>query len=1442
MAADSPGKYDVTWFSAGNGVEDGLVNDILQDRKGLLWFATWNGLYRFDGYNFKNYKSSAEDPEGLTNDRLLSVDEDPFACLWILCYDSSACRFNPGKEVFEPVRGGMSNNFQSISVLPNGSVWLMQSGGNALRARTDPEDLSLSFESYGPATTTVDGSRKTGADRFSGHILSIFAASDSAEWILADNGLYCLRDSTLSTVAGGSAAEAGALPDAFYSAAEHGDGRLLFGAARGQVYVMSGAEMHRLQLGTSAPVISILHTPDGIVYITDTDGFFIDNRDSGGGIKHITLESLTQLEDKTIISAQIAGRGLVWLTHEVPGVTLFDMQTQKLTYFAGKDESGRPLDTETGFFALENSDGILWIHPKGGGFSFYDAEKKQLVPFNTTEQSVKWKSNDRCYTAFSDRQGNLWMSTQLDRLKRITFMNDRFHVYTPNPGDMDLPDNEIRALYIDRKGRIWTGSRDRNISVYDSGFALQARFHAGRVYAITQETDDVFWISTKGDGLIKAIETAGNHYRLSTFANVPGDEYSLSSNNVYCLFRDDHARLWIATYGGGLNLMERLPDGSVRFINSANRLKNYPSEQFNKVRHITQDREGRIWVSTTAGIIFFDASFREPEDIVFHTITRGQDAPNGLSNNDVHMITCADDGRICAITYGGGLNELLPDRHGNFLIKPFTQEDGLLSDIIYSIQEDSRGRLWLATGGGPVRFISDREHRHYPGERITFNMHFSEGAGAFYHGNIYFGTNRGILYFQPENIDRNDYISRIFFSSIWVDNEELTPKKTPSLLSTSLDDVRHIVLPSNNHSLRLVFSALDMTDTEYIKYAYMLDGFDKEYRYTDGGHEANYTNLPPGKYLFHVKSTNDEGVWLDNEKILSFEVLPSFSETLYADLFIVLLILAVILSSVYIYTVFYRMKQKIKNEELIAQLKLNFFTDVSHELRTPLTLISGPLEFIIRNGTLPDDIRKSLTVIKKNSDRMQRLVGQILDFSKIHENKMRLRVQYKEITGFTADIVQSFLPLAREKKINLVFDAGHRACHLWFDADKIEKVIFNLLSNAFKYTPNGKSIHVFIEEDDDAAVIKITDQGIGIPKDRQNRLFTRFDNLIQQQDVHSSSMSTGIGLSLVKKLVELHHGSITVESAAGKGSIFSFRLRKGKAHYPPDVEYILDDLPEYHEMPSDDDPIPEQPDMDTPLMLIVEDNDDLRSFIKQVFRDKFRVVEADNGNDGLKKACSFMPDIIITDIMMPEKDGLQMLKELKDDERTSHIPAIVLTARSNIESVLSGIRTGADDYIVKPFSVSYLQAKIENILAQRKKMQAYYASKRPANNGVAEDGAGENPEIPGLSAKDEAFLAKLSGIMEQNMDNAALSIDSVISNFSLGRTNFFNKLKSLTGLSPVAYIIDARMRKAAELIKEGQYTMSEIAYMVGYNDPHYFSKSFKSYWGMTCTRYARSQT
>lgn len=1419
-----PQKYSVTYFSSQNGVEDGLVNDIIQDHKGLLWFATWNGLYQFDGYNFKNYKSNTEDQTGLTNDRLLNIVEDKFGCIWVLCYDSTCYRFNPSKEIFEPVILKPANNFQSISVFPNGIVWLLREDGSAVRVITTPDDLSMTFQSYSSKSRTP----------LTGKIRSIFMDSKSREWILTNEGLYQLYESKLSIISLSEYPKGEKVP--FYFVAELKE-ELYFGTHQGKVYKYpsTGNLSIHAQLPTSAAVISILPSAIGLIYVTDSDGFFIHS--SSGEIRHVTLDSLSLLKNKTIESAQVTCGDLLWLTHAVSGVTLYDMKTQHLNFIESKDEQGRPLETESKFFAFEDRNGVLWVHPNGGGFSYFNPQNRQLVPFNTTEQLVKWKSNDRCFAAFADKQGNLWMSTQLNRLKRITFIPDQFHIYTPVPQNTELPDNEIRALYIDHKHRIWTASRDMKVSIYDAQFKLLRRMNWGKVYAITQDSDGIYWISTKGQGLIKATETSQGFFELQHFNYKADEPYTLSSNNIYFTFQDSKKRLWVATYGGGLNLIKTMPDGTLKFINHRNLLKKYPINRFYKVRHITEDNQGRIWVSTTAGILLFEGSFRSPEEIDFHSICREQGNINSLSSNDVQMIQCMDNGKVFAITYGGGLNELSSVGTYSYHCKSFTRKNGHISDIIYSMHEDNKGNLWLATGGGIVKFVTSAEQIQYPNEHIAFNMHFSEGIGATNGEQIFFGSNQGVFYFTPENIHKTDFIPQIFFSSIWVNNEELTPRKTSSILTINPDDSHCIQLPPNNHTLRLVFSALDMTNTEYIQYAYKLEGFDKNFRLTDNGHEANYTNLPPGKYVFHVKSTNNGGMWVKNERTLSIEVLPTFYETPYATMLYIMLIALFIIVAIYVYTVFYRIKSKAKNEELITQLKLSFFTDVSHELRTPLTLITGPLEYILRDENLSPKVKDTLNIIKKNSDRMQRLVGQILDFSKIRDNKMRLRVQYVNIVSFTKEIINYFTALSQERHIRLDFETQLSEANLWVDKDKIEKVIFNLLSNAFKYTPDNKKIRVYMKDNGNAILIQIQDEGVGIKKEKQETVFKRYENLVT--DKLHTTLSSGIGLSVAKELVEMHYGNISVESEQGKGSTFTVKLLKGKTHYPPDTEYILSDWQEETVLISNPQNKPQEVDeIDKPLMLIVEDNYELRTFIKQIFQDTYQFVEADNGEEGLKMVFSNLPDIIITDIMMPIKSGLQMLQELRDDERTSHIPAIVLTAKTDMDSILTGIHTGADDYITKPFSINYLQAKVQSILTRRKMLQAYYCNTRYE---VADRDKEEKGEASQLSAKDVAFLAKLDQIMKQQLSNPDLNVDLLVGYFNLSRTNFFHKLKSLTGMAPIMYIKEMRMRKAAELIKGNQYTMAEIAYMVGFSDPHYFSKSFKAFWGMTSTEFAKNQ-
>ena len=546
-------------------------------------------------------------------------------------------------------------------------------------------------------------------------------------------------------------------------------------------------------------------------------------------------------------------------------------------------------------------------------------------------------------------------------------------------------------------------------------------------------------------------------------------------------------------------------------------------------------------------------------------------------------------------------------------------------------------------------------------------------------------------------------------------------------------------------------------------------------------------------------------------------------------------------------------QQKEQLEQLSRELeeathaKLVFFTNVSHDFRTPLTLVADPVEHLLADKTLSGDQHRMLMLIQRNVNILLRLVNQILDFRKIQNKKMKMRVQQIDLIPFIRHIMESFNSLADEHQIDFSMDTKVSSLKIWADSDKLEKILFNLLSNAFKYTPQGKQIKVVVQEEEKDVILAVEDQGIGIAENKQKSLFVRFENLVDKNLFNQAS--TGIGLSLVKELIDMHHGSISIRSKLGEGSCFSIRLQKGKEHFDETVEFILSDYvvsdtsPAYtgNQFSSLTGNEEENLNSEKETILIVEDNQELRFFIRTIFAQYFNVIEAENGNIGLEKSKLYMPDIIISDVMMPEKDGIEMVRELREEMTTSHIPIVMLTAKSTIESKIEGMKLGADDYITKPFSAAYLKARIFNLLEQRKKLQALYcASLLPASTEQPLAGKKETT-TPALSPNDRKFMDKVMETIEKHLDNGDLTVEDIAGEVNMSRSVFFKKLKTLTGLSPVEFLKEIRMKRAAQLIETEEYNMAQIAYMVGLNDSHYFSKCFKQQYGMTPTEYKESR-
>lgn len=691
---------------------------------------------------------------------------------------------------------------------------------------------------------------------------------------------------------------------------------------------------------------------------------------------------------------------------------------------------------------------------------------------------------------------------------------------------------------------------------------------------------------------------------------------------------------------------------------------------------------------------------------------------------------------------------------------------------------------------------------------------------------------------------------KLFFSGLKIANKVIVPE-AGSVLPESLNSLSDLSLSHKENTVTFSFAALDMSFPENVKYAYILEGFDKEWNYVGKQRTATYTNLPKGKYVFRVKSTNGAGIWVENEHSLNITVKPSFWETTYAFILYILVFIAVLLGGAYILFLIYRLKHEVSVEQQVTDMKLRFFTNISHELRTPLTLIEGPLEFILKRSDLSKEVREQLQVVERNTHRMLRLVNQILDFRKIQNHKMKLCVEQIDIVSFVHKIMENFESVAESNKIDFMFESEQPVLKLWVDADKVEKIVFNLLSNAFKYTQPGKTITVFVHENEGSVTVGVQDQGIGIPENKKNSLFVRFETLLDKNLFNPNS--SGIGLSLVKELVEMHHATIRVESKEGEGSCFMVDFLKGKEHYGEDVEFVLSDNVEVmdaiskQDVPDDAVIVPDVAASDASqdktaaekTMLLVEDNLELRFFLRSIFSPRFRIIEAANGVEGLEKAVKYIPDIIISDIMMPEKDGITLVRELREELTTSHIPVVLLTAKTDMDTKLQSLQQGADSYITKPFSATYLEARVDNLLARRQKLRQFYCERLMNVNPPEVEN--EEEEVDMMSQQDRRFLERLTEFMERNIDNGDLVVDDLVHEMAVSRSVFFKKLKSLTGLAPIEFVKEMRVKRAAQLIETGEFNMTQISYMVGINDPRYFSKCFKQRFGMTPTEYKDKQ-
>lgn len=1431
------------------GVESGLPNNIvycsLKDRDGFLWFGTWYGLCSFDGTKFTSYNAREDFDSDIPPRKIEKIVEDKNGFLWVKTIDRKLFVFNKQTERFYAVNNTVKNYVSNIQVIKiqddgTGKVLLLTKDKNMLRSfetKNDKVQLELLYN----ASKVIDPQDS----RLKHNVL--FETKDCIGWIGQDYKIFTSQKGQKLRSALGNAILKKLSPDVLtnLSCATSVKNEVWVGDKNGALYKidMETGAIHKYILSPSNLVKDIFVSNRHVAYAyLQNQGVFevhpAQNQIKHLGIKAGAAQSVVVFVDKF---------DKLWVVEDNKSLLYWDPvnNTSKLFPVNSKAEF-------TNFKYQDAGEKGLFFLMSSGSMLMFDRSNLSMIEMNKLKPFDDIMPNQQFFNQMIDNDGILWLTSTAKGVYRVNSPKSQFRLLTVETKNDPTKKYGIRALFEYGKGEYLSGNRDFILyRLGQSGNILHqytsGNEYVGSAYHIMKDRKNNLWISTKGNGLVRAYSDAGNQSQLKfeRFAHQANDPYSLSNDDVYYSFCDSKGRIWVGTMGGGLNLLEYV-NGKAVFKNKFNCFKRYPSYgQYLEVRNIVEDAQGRIWVGTTDGLMSFDGNFSSPENINFETY-RNSNIGSNIADNDINALYRDRQSQIWVAAFGGGLNRLIrydaKNKRPEF--ENFGIIQGLNTDVIVSIVEDRQNNLWLATEGGLSRFDKKtHQFRNYDKYDGLLNVKMEENSALLTSsGDLWLGCKEGILMFDPAKLVTVKPSYQTFIVNFKVSNRDLSQFKDHPILSESIKYAQSITLEHDQSMFSLEFAALDYYDPNSVTYKYILEGYEREWHFSGRNRVASYSNIPPGKYTFRVVSLDEASTNPSSERTLQIIILPPWWKSWWAYLIYTVLILALIYFAFRLFFVWTKMKNEVYISERISELKIKFFTNISHELRTPLTLIKGPIQELKDQESLSNKGREYLQLMERSTDQMQQLVNQLLDFRKIQNGKMKLHVSLFNLVDFMPYFQKEFSVLAEEKQINYSFSLPKDAVNIWADKERLGIVIRNVLSNAFKFTPNGGEIDVLLlpSVDGKEVEIQIKDTGIGIEKTKLQEIFERF---VQANDDRSSYYSgTGIGLALSKEIMSLHHGDIIAESRSAGGSVFTLNLKTGRDHFDSkEVDFYLSDEDKVTEFTapavnSEYSTTLEQEqeesfaDSEQPILLLVEDNRDMANLVKMQLEDRYRVYMASNGVEGLKKVHLHHPDIVVTDQMMPEMDGIELLTHIREDFQISHIPVIILTAKDGDESKTNAIVKGANAYITKPFSKDYLIARIEQLLAERKLFRERLWQQREE----VETGDYENY----LESKDVQLLDQIHKVIEDNMDDSEFNIDTIATSVGLSRSAFFKKVKSLTGLAPVDLVKEIRLNKSTELLKTTDMSIAEIAYSVGFKDSGYYIKCFRKKYNQTPREYS----
>lgn len=1323
-------------------------------------------------YNFSRLTRN----NGLSNNQIVCIYKDSRGFMWFGTasglnrfdgYDFKVYKHNPHDKF-----SILDNLIQRIEEDKDGRLWIETNKGNSI---------------YNPSTDLFiqDATEELVKMGFSRGIGRIFFDSDKNIWIRTSSGLpekYEVR--TSKVIKFPKYVGDGNVPAQLVSLySRNGKAWLLYDGGDIACYNIKNNKLlwrnselkQKKQIGSANNIFVDSKENVWVSSYSLTEGAFRLDAKARVWTGYNAQSGAHRLTSSMILNISEDSKGNIWISTDHGGVNIVNAVTGAISYLKNNPLDDKSLSQNSPTYVYCDNLGIIWIGTYKQGICY---THDNIYKFNVCEYQAKYPDDylkNDCNCFFEDRSGMLWVGTNGGGLIKYDANSRAQTVYSAGNGPGSVSGNIVVSLRGDSKGRLWVGSYMGGLDCYSGG--------------------------------------SFKHYK-----HEAGKPTSLSSNSIYRIYEDRQKNIWIGTLDGCL---DRFDEASGTFV--------HYRVGSNLITSIVEDPYGNMLMATPGGIYALNAKTGKVENIIYGR--NGEKLNVDVFTNDIYLDS---RGLLWMATIEG--------------VKLYSYSTGKLIDLqakfddfretFISIVEDKQGTIWLGSHNGLYSVVPNVDTKK--GDISYKVRQFDRNDGlqgnefnlnAMYlsdRGEVIVGGPFGYSRFYPSRIVFNNDVPAVAFTDFSVLNSALNKGEVVRShigLQNIKGKAQTVKLKYNERNISLQFAALTYFHPQKNKYKYILEGFDKQW--TESGaslRKVTYTNLNPGTYTFKVLASNNDGVWMAEPAELRIVVKPPFWASSVAFIVYILLIIYGLYHLVQFFIRrqerrFIAEQERFETQKLLDldEMKLQFFTNISHELRTPITLILSPLERLLSKATGDDD-KKLLGISHSNAVKLLGMVNQLLDFRKLDANALTIKKSVGDLVPFVMEICQEFIDLAGKKQINLDFETNLGSVYVEFDQDKMYKAISNIISNAVKYTPNSGKVIVSMEvyangaNGNDLLQIKISDNGVGISAEDQARIFERFYRV---ESNNKNVTGTGIGLNLAHEFIKMHGGEITLQSTVGEGSCFTILLpivSQQPLEEEMQIRYTLNSYQTEETLLS----VVSKVDENAPTLLIVDDNDEFRDFMVSMLREHYNILTAADGKAALDIVQEKVPDIVLSDVMMPVMDGFELCRQIQNDIRTSHIPIILLTAKTGDDSKIAGLDAGANDYIAKPFNMEILLLKIKRLLKLRQLSQKKFQRKMEI----------KSTEIA-ISSLDEKLMKKATEYIETNMSNTELSVEDLSAHLAMSRVHLYKKLLSITGKTPIEFIRILRLKRAAQLLEKSQLSVNEVAYSVGFNDTKYFRRYFK---------------